>query len=500
MRLNVNRLSQKLSFFIRSVMEKYKNILYNIFITLILSIGVYFRTKLYFFNNVFSDDECRLILSLIDKNLIQSMLFLGNAQSAPPLFILVSKLILYIAGWQEIFAKFVPYIAGIGSLFVFYKTCNCYLKSKFSKVCALSLFAISQPLILFSSIFKQYSTDIFVSILCLYFMTKVKIKDLSKSKLLLLALCIMVLPLISLPSLFFIGAFVIQNIIENFRNKDFYKRLLIILIPFVLLMGGYYIFNLAPARADLYRFFPDYWDDGFWNLSFGGLVKLLVLNFKFWFVPNVLTLPALILFVWGAGISIKEKKYGLLSVVALVLFASLIKLYPLSGRVGLYFAPVVMLFMLKPLDSKKKGLVILALLLCFTAFCKYDFDYLKNINSVDYFISYSPKVLMFNLVEKFNPKSDIIICNPASSPSYLYYSAAQKFYPDDVYEMPVETKDKEVMLNYLNGLKKGQKYWFYLVKDYNQAKVFPFIFEWLEGKNVLYKYLDRNSYLIYLEN
>ena len=63
MRLNVNRLSQKLSFFIRSVMEKYKNILYNIFITLILSIGVYFRTKLYFFNNVFSDDECRLILS-----------------------------------------------------------------------------------------------------------------------------------------------------------------------------------------------------------------------------------------------------------------------------------------------------------------------------------------------------------------------------------------------------------------------------------------------------
>ena len=481
-------------------MEKFKKISYLLLVGFLIFFGIFLRSRLYILNDVFSDDECRLVLSLMDKSLLQSLFFLGNAQSAPPLFIFLSKIIFCITGWTEPAAKFLPYIAGICSVFLFYKVCTCYLEKKLSRIIGLFLLVISQPLIVFSTIFKQYSTDVFVSILCLYFMTKIKIKDLSKSKLFLLALCIMALPLISLPSLFFIGAFFIQNIIENFRNKDFYKRLLIILIPFVLLMGGYYIFNLAPARADLYRFFPDYWDDGFWNLSFGGLVKLLVLNFKFWFVPNVLTLPALILFVWGAGISIKEKKYGLLSVAALVLFASLIKLYPLSGRVGLYFAPVVMLFMLKPLDSKKKGLVILALLLCFTAFCKYDFNYLKNINSVDYFISYSPKVLMFNLVEKFNPKSDIIICNPASSPSYLYYSAAQKFYPDNVYEMPVETKDKEVMLNYLNGLKKGQKYWFYLVKDYNQAKVFPFIFEWLEGKNVLYKYQDRNSYLIYLEN
>lgn len=489
-----------LSFFIRGLMENFKKISYYFAISFLILLGIFLRTKLFIFNNIFSDDECRLALCLANKNLMQSLFFLGKAQSAPPLFIFFSKIILNISNNLETAAKFIPYISGIGAIFLFYKVCNCYFEKKISRILSLFIFSINQPLIVFSTIFKQYSTDVFIALLCIYFLFRIKVEELSKRQLTYLSLSIIVLPLISLPSLFFIGAFFIKNLLENFYNKAFYKNLIIVLLPFIISMIMYYIFNLAPAKVDLYKYFPNYWDDGFWNLSLKELTRLLVLNFKFYFVPNVLTLPALILFLWGAGICVKERKYNLIIVTILVLFTSLIELYPLSGRVGLYFIPIVILLTIKPLDSKKIIHTILAGLLIFTSFCKYDFKYLNDINKFEYFISYSPKTLTQQLVEKFNPESDIIICNSASSSSYLYYTGKQNFHTNNVYEMPMETKDRNFMFDYLNGLTKGQKYWFYLVKDYNKSKIFPFIFEWLDGKKVLYRYKDRNSYLIYVEN
>lgn len=482
-------------------MEKYKKILYTLGFILILVFGIFLRTKLYIINDVFSDDECRLVLSLMNKTLFGSLFFLGNAQSAPPVFVFFSKIIFYIAGYKEIAAKFIPYAASIASVFLFYRVCCLYLKKSCSAIIALFLFAICQPLISFSSIFKQYSTDVFISVLCLYLLPQIKIKELSKWRFAGVTAGIILLPLISLPSLFFIGAFFIQSFIDNFRDKSFYKRFVILVLPFVLMMVGYYILNLAPAQADMEKYFPNYWVDGFWRFSLPDLIRLLVINIKFYFVPNDLTLPAIILLVWGICDYLRERKteYNfILWVIVLVLFASLCNLYPLSGRIGLYFIPVILLLLMKPLDSKKTAAAILAFILVLTGFCRYNFRYLKNISGGEYFIIYSPKLLMHKMTERFKP-NDIIICNSASTPSYMFYSSAMDFYPENVYEMSLSAIDKESVLKYLNGLEKGHRYWFYLVKDYNQAKIFPFIFEWLEGKNVLYKFSHRDSYLFYLE-
>ena len=482
-------------------MEKYKKILYTSGFILILVFGIFLRTKLYIINDVFSDDECRLALSLMNKTLFDSLFFLGNAQSAPPVFVFFSKIIFYITGYKESAAKFIPYAASIASVFLFYKVCGLYLKKTYSAIIALFLFVICQPLISFSSIFKQYSTDVFISVLCLYLLPQIKIKELSIRKFAGLTAGLILLPLISLPSLFFIGAFFIQNLAENFKDKEFYKRFAFLVLPFILTMAGYYILNLAPAQADMEKYFPNYWTDGFWKLSLPDLIRLLVINIKFYFIPNDLTLPTIILLAWGICISLREKKseYNfILWILVLVLFASLCNLYPLSGRVGLYFIPVILIFILKPLDSKKTAAAILAFLLVSAGFCRYNFQYLKNISGGEYFIIYSPKLLMQKMTERFKPQ-DIIICNSASTPSYMFYSSIMDFYPENVYEMSLSSIDKEGVLQYLNGLEKGRKYWFYLVKDYNQAKIFSFIFEWLEGKNVLYKFSHRDSYLFYAE-
>ena len=73
------------------------------------------------------------------------------------------------------------------------------------------------------------------------------------------------------------------------------------------------------------------------------------------------------------------------------------KSYPLSGRVGLYFIPVMIIFMLKPLETGKW--IAVAVVLVFFSFCKYDLNYMKNITTFDYFVSCSPKNLL--LLEYF---------------------------------------------------------------------------------------------------
>ena len=108
-------------------------------------------------------------------------------------------------------------------------------------------------------------------------------------------------------------------------------------------------------------------------------------------------------------------------------------------------------------------------------------------------------VLIEIIKDKFNPDKDIVLCNSASTPSYLFYSNKLGFYTDNIFEMPITSPDKETVFNYLNGLENGRGYWFYLIKDYNNFKLYPQIFDWLKGENVKYSFNERESYLFYVE-
>ncbi len=465
-------------------MNDKKNFVYYIVILILFVLAVFLRTKLYLTNDIFSDDECRLALSLLNSG---SIFYLGFAQSAPPLLVLLSKIITSIFGFTEHAAKFIPYVAGLGSVYFFYKVCAKYLNSRIAIIAGLFVFAVSQPLVSFSAIFKQYSLDVLIALLCLYYLPQIKIAELSRTKLAALFAGMLFLPLISLPSLFFIAAFFANNILKN------WKRVLILFLPFLIFMGVYYLISLAPSKTDLYHYFPEYWNEGFWNFSIGGFLKILALNIRFYLLPNDLTLASIILMFWGICIFIREKQYLILLAFLFVLLSSLLGLYPLSGRVGLYALPMFLLFILKPLDVKNKA-VILAGILFILSFCKYNFAYFKNLTNLDYLVSYSPKNLMIDLKERYNPQKDIVLCNSASSPSYLFYASKYGFETENIYEMPLDfTKD------YLDKLENGHGYWFYLIKDYNRAQVFPQIFDWLKVQNVKYTKRERNSYLIYVE-
>ena len=66
--------------------------------------------------------------------------------------------------------------------------------------------------------------------------------------------------------------------------------------------------------------------------------------------------------------------------------------------------------------------------------------------------------------------------------------------------MDISPATKEAAEKYFKELKKNQKYWFYLIKDYEKDKVFPYILDELEKKDILYLKKDRESMLIYVQN
>ena len=496
----------KISREIKSFMNK--KTWYYIAVALIFTFAIAVRTFLFISNNSFEDDECRLILTIIDKNIWQVFLPLGDAQSAPPLFLVTAKFLTYIFGYKEYILKFIPFACSIASLFVFYKITTLYFEKKISVLIALLIFVLVRPFMAFSATFKQYSSDVLICLLCLYSLPRFNIASLTLRRTITTAVTISLIPFISLPSVFFIGSWIIQNLVINFKNKNFYKRLTIISLPLIIFMIFYYIFNLLPSKDNLLMFFPKYWDHGFFNISLKSFLTLIKFNLLYNFFPNNLPLFQLLLLAWGIYLSIKDgaakntvTKYITLT-LSLVLLASLLHLYPFAGRVALYFIPCLIILIVKPLDYYKTKTIAfgLAVLLLALGFYRYNSTYLTKIFDKEFFYAHSPKNLMLILKENFNPKEDVILCNDASASSYLFYSSIQHFETDAVYLIPGCNAQKECILKYLEGLNKDTKIWLYLIKDYSKAEIFPYIFEWLSNKDILYYKKEQDSYLIYFQN
>ena len=474
---------------------------YYLAVAVIFIFAISIRTYLFMSNGSFEDDECRLILTLLGKNIGQVFLPLGEAQSAPPIFLIIAKLLAYLFGYKEYILKFIPFVCSIASLFVFYKITAQYFEKKVSVLLALLIFSLIRPFLAFSAIFKQYSSDVLICLLCLYYLPRLNIASLSLKRTVITAAAISLIPFISLPAVFFIGGWGILNFINNIKKREFYIRFVSIFIPFGLLMFVYYIINLHPSQVNLLEEFPGYWNDGFFDFSLRGFLQILTTNFKYNFYPNIINCFSLGLLLWGAGLCFFDNsskncfsKY-ILYTLGLILLASLLHLYPFVGRVALYFTPCLIILFIKPLDYYKfKSYTFVLALLCFVlGFYQYNYNYFKDITNSEFFYTHSAKNLMRILKEKFNPQDDIILSNTASASSYLFYSSSLHFKTDNVYLMISSNE-------YFDNIKKGQKIWIYMVKDFAASPIYPYVFEWLKDKQIFYYKKERDSYLIYLKN
>lgn len=463
---------------------------------LIVLLAVVVRSFAFGLNNIFEDDETRFLLQIMDINFLSCFLPLGGGQSAPVVFVLIEKILLHISNSSELILKSISYLASIISIFFFYKLSDKFFDRKYSILVALFLFAVNYRLVFFSSIVKPYSIDILIGVLCIYYLSDITISKLSNKKLVALGITLCTLPFISLTSLFFIGALFLKNIVYDFKNS---KKTFISILPFILIFVIYYIFNLGPSKADLDLNFPNYWQDGF--ITFKNIIIILVNEFRYIFSPNTVVLFELIIFFIGFYYCAKRKD-EITQYVSFVLFlaivASILHLYPISGRVSLYLIPIAILISTKAIDSLNFKKVSTYFILFFTiiGFIAYNPFYIKTLFEKQSYVRYSPKVLLFDLKEKYNNKIDTIIVNGASASGFAFYSKKYDFAPKRAYEIPSQKEgNKDELIKYLNSLPSG-RYWFYLINDYAFMPILPEILGWIKYQKIIYAKQDIYSYLI----
>lgn len=160
-------------------MDKKKVLL--VILGIIWLIGIILRIKTFLTGRPLWHDECSVALSLLDRNMFDFLRPLEHYQCAPPIFMSLSKLLTYIFGLHENVLRIIPLFAGILSLPAFYFLSKDFLKSKWLILIVNFLFAVNYQLIYYSQEFKQYSSDVLVSILTLYYLAKIDIVNLKTS-------------------------------------------------------------------------------------------------------------------------------------------------------------------------------------------------------------------------------------------------------------------------------------------------------------------------------
>lgn len=131
-----------------------------------ISIGVFLRYKHYITNRSLWWDPAALAVNIIERSYSDLLTRLDLGQNAPPGFLFVSKFIGSLFNYRELSLVAFPFACNILSLFLFLYLCVLVLDQQKIYLAFLP-FAFSTTAIYYASEFKQYSVDLFFSVLLL---------------------------------------------------------------------------------------------------------------------------------------------------------------------------------------------------------------------------------------------------------------------------------------------------------------------------------------------
>jgi len=324
----------------------------RILVILFIGLGFYLRIYHYLLNRSLWLDEAMLALNIVEKNYFQLLQPLELNQGAPILFLLIEKLFVTIFGNNELSLRLFPLLSGFFSLILVYKVGKIYF-NEFVALCSLFLFSISEHLIYYSSEVKQYSTDVFATLLILYLARRCFNQDSTKKDFILLCAIGSILIFVSHPIIFSIMSISLLFLLisgKQLLKKKFHYIFSIIatwlflyLLLFVLSLN-----NLASNKV-----LENYWKNEFMPLPLWENITWLINNFKSNLInPFGLHSSPLIIFliVIISFLIIILNKNHIFKIIFILPFPfgllfSSFHLYPFGGRLLLFLAPLFYLIL-----------------------------------------------------------------------------------------------------------------------------------------------------------
>ncbi len=135
-------------------------------VAVIIALGVFFRVVPYVLNRSLWIDEAYVSMNILNRSWAGLVQPLDYDEVAPLGFLFAQKGIVSLFGNNEYSLRLLPLLAGIGALLLFYTLARRCL-SRNTALLALTLFALLNSHIYYSSEAKQYSTDVLITILLL---------------------------------------------------------------------------------------------------------------------------------------------------------------------------------------------------------------------------------------------------------------------------------------------------------------------------------------------
>lgn len=138
----------------------------------IFAVSIVFQTFLFVKNPSFWHDEAALALNITSRSFAGLLDGLDNLQVAPPGFLFLSKLMLVLFNpktdyWRDFCLRVIPFLSGILSIAAFYYLSTQVFRNRLQILFQTFFLQLNPCAILYASQYKQYSTELFVSVILL---------------------------------------------------------------------------------------------------------------------------------------------------------------------------------------------------------------------------------------------------------------------------------------------------------------------------------------------
>ena len=410
---------------------------------------------LFFTNKSLWVDEFLLALNFIEQDWWHLLKPLEYHQMAPIGFLLVSKLFATLFSNQDFAFKILPALGWLGSWFLFRAILGHF---KFSKIFfwgALALFSSNYILLLYSYEFKQYSTDVFFSLLIFFYYLKTKDKKSTESwviygLILTTSLLFSNIAIVVILALAFI-TFMEEG--KQFFGSYFFKVLMVQAVVFTL----YFFIFLYHHPTEEYML--SYW--GSKNAFFPSpsvssfvthkvqITLSVVFNNKY--IGLILLAISVFCICLNKKITLFKIQNIAFVIILMHLALSALKKYPFENRFILYFTPFILLSFTclydktdKRFHTNKKGATLLNFVIAAMFLIGSINGQFKNFKELLY-----PKEDLKSLMIELEKKSmnvDHIYVSEGAEVGFLYY---RHFYPN-TFELPyslAKNKTYKVLLS-----------------------------------------------------
>ena len=481
---------------------------------LIIGFGVILRFVQYLFNRSLWFDESFLALNIIDRSFLELLQPLNYNQGAPIGFLMLEKIAVQIFNSSEFALRLFPFLSGTASMFLFYIVAKRFIKSEAVPI-ALALFAISGPLIYYSSEVKQYSSDVFIALMLLYFVTgNICLKRLTASRILVFGVLGATVIWFSHSSVFILAGVGVSLVFFSFVRKE-WARIGCFLIAYSVWALSFTLCYLASLRAlSANKELLSYWSGAFMPfppLSFREIKWFVDAFFSIFSFPVGLSrtgLAALAFLVGSVSIFVKKKEqfFILILPISLVLLASGFHLYPFKGRMILFLVPILLLFIAEGVeqirDKTKHNSPLIGIAFICILFLAPSLSASKLLIKPRTLEEIKPVI---NYIRENKQNDDVLFLYYGAIPAYKYYSKIFNIDNNHYIEGVISRKNWKNYLNQLDKLRGNKRVWVLFShvctwEGVDEEKLFLWYLNSIGTKMDAYKSVDASVYLYDLYN